>query len=74
MQFGTILSDTSDSETECTWESNNSFRPEMIGRYDTKSGSDIPSDEEEDVNEKEIEVIFVTNFFSYIHEFAKPKA
>lgn len=64
MQFGTILSDTSDSGTENTWESNNCFHPEMIGRYDTKSGSDIPSDEEEDVDEKEIEVNTVINFFS----------
>ena len=63
MQFGTVLSDTSDSETESTWESNNSYRPEMLGRYDTKSGSDIPSDEEEDIDEEEIKVITDYNFF-----------
>jgi hypothetical protein len=48
MQFGRVLSDSSDSDTESSETSNYRHGAEFSGKNDTISGSDIPSDEEED--------------------------
>jgi hypothetical protein len=48
MQFGRVLSDSSDSDTESSETSNYRHGAEFNGKNDTISGSDIPSDEEED--------------------------
>lgn len=51
MQFGRVLSDSSDSDTESSETSNYRYGTEFSGKNDTVSGSDIPSDEEEDDEE-----------------------
>lgn len=56
MQFGRVLSDSSDSDTESSGTTGYRYGAEFSGKNDIISGSDIPSDEEEDDNEEEVKV------------------
>ena len=56
MQFGTVLSDSSGSEEE-TESSDSSHFYSGFNRNDGISGSDVPSDEEEDDESDEDQVM-----------------
>ena len=56
MQFGTVLSDSSGSEEE-TESSDSSHFYSAFNRNDGISGSDVPSDEEEDDESDEDQVM-----------------
>ena len=56
MQFGRVLSDSSDSETAFTGGSNSLHLSDQNGLNDSMSGSDIPSDEEEDDDSEDVKV------------------
>lgn len=56
MQFGRVLSDSSDSETVFTAGSQSLRLSEQNGMNDNISGSDIPSDEEEDNDSEDVKV------------------
>lgn len=56
MQFGRVLSDSSDSETVFTVGSQSLHLSEQNGMNNNISGSDIPSDEEEDDDSEDVKV------------------
>ena len=58
MQFGTVLSDSSGSEEE-TESSDSSHFYSGFNRNDGISGSDVPSDEEEDDESDEDQVMAI---------------